>query len=306
MNTEGIRNEIDLLYGPPLSIISDCIRSFICAPPGYDLIVCDYANIEGRVLAWLANETWKIKAFEDFDKKAGPDIYILSAQRMGLTDRQIGKVAELALGYQGGVNAFKNMAKIYGLVIEDSKADSIKKAWRSAHPHIKKYWYDLENAAIRAVTNPGTTQAVVTQNATIKYRVAGSFLWCSLPSKRVIAYPYPKIEQVKTPWGEMKDAFTYNGENSLTKQWERMTAYGGLLAENITQAVARDVLAQALINLENNNYSVVMHVHDEIVVEREEGFGALDDMKFHMKRMNPWAKGLPIAVEGYRAKRYRK
>lgn len=301
---------IDVMYGPPMTVLSDCIRGFLIAKPGHDLIACDFSNIEGRVLAWLANEKWKVKAFYDFDNDIGHDIYKLSAsgiynksiKDISLEERQIGKVAELALGFGGGKGAFQMMAKGYGVKVSDEIAETIKLAWREKHPNIVRFWYALENAAMSAVLNPGTTTKV----DKIKYKKAGSFLFCLLPSNRAICYPYPEIKEVMTPWGKPKDALTYMGEDSLTKKWERQTGYGGLLSENVTQSVARDILTEAMFRVEDANYPIVMHVHDEIVTEVEENFGDKDDLEKIMSENCIWNQGLPIAVEGWRGKRYRK
>lgn len=304
------RDAIEMFYGSPLSAISDCLRSFIIPEDGHDLIACDFSNIEGRVLAWLSGHESKLESYRkniDLYKITAAEIYGLSSvDQVTKPQRLVGKVAELALGYQGGRGAFLNMAKIYGLKVTEHEADTIKKNWRAANQQIVKYWYDLERTAMAALFQPGTTQSLATKYAKVQYRVAGSFLWCCLPSKRVIAYPYPEIKSVSTPWGQAKDALTYLGENSLTKSWERQTAYGGLLAENVTQAVARDLLANGMIKLTARNYDITMHVHDEIVSEVLEGFGSVEEMISIMTDIPDWANGLPVAAEGYRAKRYRK
>lgn len=306
------RELVSLLHGKPLDAISNALRGFLIAEKGKRLISADYANIEGRVLAWLAHEDWKVDAFRDFDNKSGPDLYRLAASRIfncgvesvDSSQRTIGKVAELALGYQGGSNAFQKMATIYGIDIPKKKSDEIKTAWRDAHPNIVSFWYELERISIAAVQNPGRVYFTSHTGRQIKYRKVGSFLFCQLPSGRAISYPYPNIETITTPWGKEKEALTYMGMS--LNQWTKQNAYGGLLAENITQAVARDILADAIKRLEKENYPVAFHVHDEIVCELPEGTGSLNQMKQIMCASELWAEGLPVVAEGWEGVRYRK
>lgn len=332
----GDADLIEMVYGAPLSVVGDCLRGMIAAPPGRKIVAADYANIEGRVLAWLAGETWKMDAFRAYDtflldehgnripdpKKAGeflregPDLYKVAYGRsygmkpdeVTKPQRQIGKVMELALGYQGGVGAFKTMGVNYGVDLPDEEVEQIRDQWRGAHPAIKQFWWDLEAAAIKAVMEPGSTQWV----NDIVFRVAGSFLFMRLPSKRFLAYAYPEIQPKQMPWTDddgrpvWKDSLSYMGVNSYTRKWERCFAYGGLLAENATQAVARDILADAMPRLESAGYEVILTVHDEIVCEVPEDFGSVEEMVEIMTMLPEWAAGCPIAAEGWQGRRYRK
>lgn len=307
---------INFLYGPPMSIVSDCLRGMICAAPGHVLMAADFANIEGRVLAWLAGEQWKLDAFAAYDRKEGPDIYKLGyaksfripVEEVTKDQRFIGKVQELACGYQGGVGAFQTMAKNYRLVVSDARAEEIKNAWREAHPAIVNFWYSLENAAMDAVAHPGQTfVAGSTLGRCITYLKKGSFLFCKLPSGRVLTYPYARLKEKETPWGAMKEQIHYMKVDQKTRKWQETSLYGGLLSENVTQAVSRDILAEALVRVDAQGYPIVMHVHDEIVVEVEESRRwDLSLFEAYVMQAPTWAVGLPIAVEGWRGRRYRK
>lgn len=339
---------VDLMYGQPLGVVSDCIRGMIGCAPGKVMLSADFSNIEGRVLAWLAGQHNKLDAFRAFDAKTGPDLYLVAASGIfgcsideAVEFRQIGKVAELSLGYQGGPNAFAKMAGNYGLHIgkhydivwenaqtehketaltgydlRGKKADMTREAWlaaevikvafRAFNDKIQKYWYLLEEAATRAVQQPGPLQKVVGQDMPeISYKVSGSFLFCRLPSGRTICYPYPTIKPQKTDWGTTRHVVVYKCVDAITRKWGDKHFYGGLAAENITQAVARDVMAEAMTRLHDLNYTIVNTVHDEIIVE--EGIGASLDLFLRVMEEAPaWAKGCPIAASGWLGERYKK
>lgn len=303
---------VDSIIGDVLSVTSDSIRGFIAAPEGRELLCADFSNIEGRVLAWLAGQEDKLDAFRAYDAGKGPDLYnVAAAGILGVPvadvtadQRQsIGKVSELAFGYQGGLGAWRQFSPDDGRT--DDEIDGFKNAWRDRYPKIVDLWYALERAAMSAVKNPGKTFDV---NGLIRYKMSGSFLFCRLPSSRVIVYPYPDIRQKEMPWGEERAAMFFLGQNTITRKWGRMDTYGGKLSENVTQAVARDVLADAMIRLSNQGFEIVMHVHDEIVAETEAVSAASQFPRFTacMAALPRWAEGLPIAVSGWHGRRYRK
>ena len=314
---EDAPERILTLIGSPTSVVSDCIRGFIHAHGNKTLRVADWANIEGRVLAWLAGETWKVKAFEDFDTitgyddkgepiRLGPDIYLLSYStsffipiaQVTKDQRQIGKVTELSMGYQGGVGAFQSMAENYGVKVSDARADEIKTAWRKAHKKIQALWYEVERIAVMALDFPGNTFSV---NDKIKFHFDGKYLMCRLPSGRILYYPNAKRTYDNK---FLKPTITYEGEDSYTKKWTTLKTYGGSLVENITQAVARDILAEAMIRMEERGYPIVTTVHDEIICEMEHG--SHEEMEKIMCELPSWANGLPLAAEGFSSKRYKK
>lgn len=349
---------LSMIYDEPLSVISNCLRGMVCAAPGHRLIAADYSNIEGRVLAWLAGEQWKLDAFAEFDGGRAPDLYIQSyARTFGVPlfpkwdpRRDVGKKMELSGGFGGGHGAYIRFG-VVGEKAEDLKnlvqsvtdpdkwaeADAKYKKgldltreqwvalritidlWRDAHPAIRQFWWDLENAAISAIEEPGTT----TRAGKVAFKKVGSFLFMRLPSGRFLTYPYPTVVRLPTPWkndkGEpvYKDMFTHmatiNISNASHKvdpkepgPWARISSYGGKLAENATQATARDVLADAMPKLEAAGYPIVLTVHDEAVVEPPIGHGSKEEV-FAIMGTNPvWAEGLPIAVAGFEAERYGK
>jgi DNA polymerase len=294
---------IDALYGSVHSLISSMLRACFIAKPGHTLFSADYSAIEARVLAWLANEQDVLDVF-----RSGQDIYCHAATGIynrpitpaDKDERQIGKVAVLALGYQGGVRAFQSMATMYGLVIPDEKADEIKIAWRKANARIVSWWAALENAALDAIHNGvGVAPGVV-------FGVEDNWMWCQLPSGRKLWYANPRLVERETPWGALRTSVKCDGVNSVTKKFEPFDLYGGLLAENIVQAVSRDLMASAMLRLEDAGYPIIMTVHDEVVAESSVESGTLAQFTDILCKLPSWAKGLPLTAEGWSGQRYRK
>ena len=310
---------VELVYQNAMDVIGSTVRGALIAAPGKKLCRADLSNIEGRVLAWLAGEDWKLKAFAN-----GDDLYIEGYSRSfgipveevradeeaGGTMRLIGKVQELACGFQGAVGAFGSMAKLYGVNLEEDRVLEIVRAWRSANPKIVALWYDLEDAAINAVNNADTTYTC----GRLKLRRDGQWLRIRLPSGRVLCYPSPRWEPKKivdADTGKTVDnpngGLSYVGLNQYSRRWERLRTYGGRLAENCTQATARDVFAEGLKRCEANGYPVVMHVHDEAICETPDTDEYSGEAVARFLATPPdWAEGLPLAAEGSETKRYRK
>jgi len=320
---------VSMLFGDALSAISNILRGMIAASPGKKIIGADYSNVEGRTLAWLAGEEWKLQAFRDFDAGTGHDLYKITAggilgkhpKDVTKDERQShGKVPELALGYQGGVGAFKSMAANYNVDLPDEQIIDIRDGWRAKHPAIKQFWYDLEKAAMAAVREPGSTHHV----GRLTFRKAGSFLFMRLPSGRFISYPNAEVRSVKTTWkdddGEIiwRDALTYFSTIDQAKRskvvydplnsatWARISTYGGMLSENAASGTARDLLADAMVRLEAAGYPVLMSVHDDITTEPNEDHGSLEEMIAIMAKLPKWAPGLPLASAGFEGKRLQK
>lgn len=328
LDLEGVQRAVKLLrtgdyesfnsvYDDPLSVVGDCVRGMIAAAPGHRIIACDYSNIEGRVLAWLAGEHWKIEAFKAYDRGEGPDLYkVTAAAILGKPVSEItkgerqshGKVPELACGFQGANGAFRSMAVVYGVDLEEDVVTDIVAGWRERHPATKQYWYDLERAAIDAIEQPGVKFTV----GRISFKKVGSFLFMRLPSGRLLSYAYPRMTMKEMPWKDnsgnpvRKLCFSYMGLDSYTRKWQLCFGYGGLFAENATSGTARDILADAMPRLEAARYPIVLTVHDEAVAEPLIGHGSLEEMKQIMATGPSWSDGLPIAVDGFEAEMYGK
>lgn len=341
---------IGALYGSPMQAISKVLRALLIPAVGHVFVGADLSNIEGRVLAWLAGEQWKLDAFANYDRGEGPDLYKLAYARSfnklpdDVTDdeRQIGKVQELALGYQGGHGAFQTMGKNYGLTVLDEDVEprpgsdwrtltwkqtqEIKKGWRAAHPNVVGFWRDLEDAAIAAIDERTETQKVGRIHFRAARTLAGQgVLLCRLPSGRVLSYNSPRIVSVEVEHIVRDEhgnkVLGDDGKPLKIKQWRRqlryeglkmghwtvIPTYGGSLAENVTQAVARDVLAAGLMRLEASGLPVVLHVHDEVLIEVREATDAIKSrVRACLTQAPVWAPDLPVACKVWSADRYLK
>lgn len=299
-----------IVFDSAIEACSQLLRAAFIASQGRKLVVGDLANIEGRFTAWVAGEEWKIKAFREFDAGTGPDLYLVSyAKAFGLSVeevirlhkagqdvRQIGKVNELACGYQGAVGAWQTMARIYGVDIFDEAALASVKAWRKGHPKTVSLWYRLEDCARHAVANPGVQVPV---NDKLTFEKWKAWLLLHLPSGRRLCYPQASVD------GDGK--ISYVGVNPYTRQWGKLHIYGGKFLENVAQSGSRDVMFHPLPALEDLGFTHLLRVHDELINEiDEDADGALEAMLREMSTPPPWALDLPLAAEGFEGFRYKK
>jgi len=290
----------DQIDGEPMESLASCLRGMLTASNGNRLMVSDYASIEARALAWLADHWEVLQTFRD-----GKDIYKATASGMFHTpyelinsdQRFVGKVATLALGYQGGVRAFQKMSEAYGTEVTEDQALKIRNDWRDANMAIVKLWMDTEKAARNAISYSGTPFTA----AKGTFRMVAGDLLFKLPSDRILSFPEAQLRQ-----GDRNTEIIYKGMNNHTHRWGEIKAYGGSLVQSITQAVARDILAEAILRLESAKYSVVLHVHDEIVADVPKGHGSLAEFEKLMCVLPQWAEGMPVEAEGYESNRYRK
>ena len=372
---------LDAIFPSALACLSKCLRAMFIASPGHRLVGGDLSNIEGCVNAWIAGEAWKVDAYRAYQESDGPDLYRVAyarsfggepAEVKGF-QRQIGKVQELALGYQGAIGAFLSMARVYGIDLQDIRrlveattppdewratralfyatvplhrhgldADTwaalkvVVVSWREAHPMIVQSWWDLQDAAIEAVSCPGVPVSVL--EGRVFYLAERGFLWCLLPSGRALAYCKPRLRETierkvtLTATGEALDGDTmlpaeladlerrgivtvherrrkqvvYEGFSSEKKVWGLQALYGGKQCENICQAVARDVLVEGMFAAEAAGYPIVLTVHDEVLCEVPDGHGSAQQLRAIMRRVPAWCEGLPLDAKTWEGSRYEK
>jgi len=344
---------VDVTFNNIIGLTANLVRGCIVAPPGRKLCVADLANIEGRGLAFLGNEDWKLKAFKDYDTitgyddngkalRAGPDLYVAAYARafnidpseVGKSQRQIGKVMELGLGYGGGVAAFITFAAVYGMDLDElaesvwatASVEMIERAqdmlawfkkqrksthglsdrvwvacevlvlsWREAHPATVALWKAIDDAMREAIQNPGVVYGA---GRHLKVRRDGAWLRVRLPSGRYLCYLNPRVDE---------DGISYFGVDQYSRQWRRIRTYGGKGAEQATQGFARDVFAGNAPGIEEAGYELVLGIHDEWLAETpdtDEFTG--DGLAALLARQPTWAPGLPLAAAGFSAYRYSK
>ena len=296
----GLFDAVDILFDSTSGVLSELIRTAFVPKEGSRFIVADFSAIEARVIAWFAGEKWRLDVFEN-----GGDIYCASASQMfrvpveknGVNGhlRQKGKIAELALGYGGSVGALKAMGALQMGVLEE-ELQPLVTAWRQSNPRIVKLWWDVDKAAMMAVSQQ---KAIETHG--IRFSYQSGMLFITLPSGRNLVYVKPRIGI--NQFGS--DAITYEGVGG-TKKWERIESYGPKFVENIVQATARDILAEAMLRLSDSGFEIVMHVHDEAVLEVPLGVSSVDEVCLIMSEKPEWASGLLLSADGFECDFYKK
>ena len=294
---DGDLDTMELCYGNVADTLSQLIRTAFVAPDDQTFAVCDFSAIEARVLAWLAGEDWVLEVFRGHGKiyeATAAQMYGVQIDEITKADprRQKGKIAVLALGYQGAVGALESMAQTYHMSLSKEDMAAIVEDWRNANPHIVKLWSKLEKAAQRCVTT-----GIPQQTAGLTFEMQKDSMTVTLPSGRLITY-YNMTAGVNR-WG--KPSLKFLGVDPDTKKWGWIETYGGKLTENIVQAIARDCLAHTLLTMDALGYRTVFHVHDEIICEvpAKDADKTLKDIQAVFATNADWADGLPLKGAGY-------
>lgn len=297
----GNSDALELLYTPLPDTLSQLIRTAFIPSESHRFIVTDFSAIEARVLAWLAGETGTLQAFRE-----GKDLYCQTASRMfgapvekhgaNAELRQKGKIAVLACGYGGSVGALKAMGALR-MGLDEVELKPLVDAWRDANPAVVQFWHDIEQAAITTVETRTPTQV-----GRIRLSYRSGCLFIALPSGRELCYPRPRL-------GENRFGMTsilFDGVDGTTRKWGPIETYGGKLTENLVQAAARDLLTHAMHHVDAAGHRIVMHIHDEIVVDEPADGAGVEDIVTLMTRLPCWADGLPLDADGYECSFYMK
>jgi DNA polymerase len=305
---------LEQFYGEPMECMSTALRGMITSPKNKQLYVGDYSQIEARALAWMANQLDVLAVFssgQDVYKHTAAKIYRIPYSQVTDEQRFIGKIATLAMGYQGGYRAFIKFAEDFGVDdIDEAFANGIKDDWRNENQEIVKFWYALEHAAVNAMDHPNTvvtvgdTDGLYSGLTNIKFVKGDNFLQLILPSGRALFYFHPTVTGGNEGYADRQPQVRYWGTDSFTKQWRQLEMYGGKWAQHACEGVCRDLLGGAMLDLESNGFDMVLSVHDENIAEREAGH--MDLFSEIMKRKPDWAEGLPVDLDTFAARRYRK
>ena len=297
---QGRFEDIELLYDSTPNVLSELIRTAFIPKQGCRFVVADFSAIEARVMGWLSGEEWVLDVFRGDGK-----LYEMTASRMfgipmaeigkGSPERAKGKVASLSCQYGGSKNGLISMGAL-DMGLTEEELPPLVAAWRKANPHMVQFWWDVDAAAIKAVTEKQRTKV-----GRIIFEYKSGILFITLPSGRKLSYVKPRMAVNR--FG--RDGLTYEGI-SENKKWSRIETYGPKLVENIVQGTARDLLAEAMLRVEKKGYPIVMHCHDEIIAEVPEDSGSVDEMCEIMAVQPEWAEGLPLRADGYQCSFYQK
>jgi len=297
---DGRFEDVETLFESTPNVLSELIRTAFVPKPGCRFLVADFSAIEARVIAWLSGEQWRLDVFEQ-----GGDIYCASASQMfgipvekhGVNGhlRQKGKIAELALGYGGSVGALTAMGALE-MGLTEEELPTLVNQWRSANPHITKLWWDVDTAALTAFT-----EKTMARVGDITFQYQSGMLFITLPSGRRLCYIKPRLQENR--FG--RQGLTYEGVGE-SKKWMRIETYGPKLVENIVQATARDLLALGMLRLRDAGFEIVMHVHDEAVLEVPLGASSAQEVCRIMAVAPDWAAGLPLRADGFECNFYQK
>ena len=295
---------VQLLYDSVTNTLSELIRTALIPEPGCRFIVCDYSAIEARVIAWLADEQWRLDVFRN-----GGDIYCASASQMFKVPvvkhgenghlRQKGKIAELALGYGGGVNALKAFGADKMGMSDEDMVETVD-LWRESSPRICALWKALEHAMIKCINRKS---GAVSKIGNVRFTWEQGIVWMSLPSGRRIAYY--DAQYGESQWKNGR-AISYMGVDQKTRKWTRLETFGGRLAENLVQATARDCLRESMLALDTEGCDIRAHVHDEVIISEPRNGRTVEDVSEIMGRPLSWAEGLPLRGDGYECDFYMK
>jgi DNA polymerase len=308
-------DRLEVLFDSPLETLSLCTRASVIAAPGHRLLGGDFSNIEGRLNAWFAGEAWKLDAFRAYDAGTGPDLYKVTAGRIiGCGPDEVtkaqrqeqGKVPELACGYQGAAGAFRKMGAKYGVRLTDEIVKRIVAQWRGENPKIVESWRILQDAAIEAVSAQGCVVSCL--DGKVAYVSNGDFLFCRLPSGRVISYASPSVAWKTKVVVIDGDEVEFNRRTvsfwGMQKGWRQIDLYGGMQCAHVVSGAARDVLVSAMFRLERAGYPLVLTVHDECLSEASVGFGSADEYREILMEKDPWFAEVPIAATAWEGPRY--